>query len=151
MGAVQILTGREVPREHRSSGNGARFDLHVIFTNLRGTRATIEAAVRLARDLGARITVLVAQVVPYPLPLDEPPVALEFTARALRGILSPLDVETSVAVYLCRDPRQTILDVLAPQSVVMIGAKSGWFAREQRLAAAIRRKGHRVIAVETQK
>ena len=40
----------------------------------------------MARGLGARITLMVAQVVPYPLPLAAPDVPVEFTERVLESI-----------------------------------------------------------------
>src|SRR5579862_9718955 len=99
MGSFQVLTGREHPRQSHPCDGGAKFDLHVIFTNPSGTRSTLEAAVEMARDLGARITVLVAHVVPYPLPLAEPSVSIDFIERTLESMASGPRVETSISVF----------------------------------------------------
>ena len=74
----------------------------------------------MARGLGARITLMVAQVVPYPLPLAAPDVPVEFTERLLESI-APGD--TTVEIYLCRDRNETIRRALPPDSVVIVGAR----------------------------
>jgi hypothetical protein len=137
------------PGELVSSDGGPKLDIHVIFTNMADTQATLKAAGWLARDLGARVTILAAQVVPYRLPLDSPPVPIEFTERALGRIASEQEVEAAVKVYLCRDQRETIRQALKPDSVVVIGGKKRWWpTAEQRLAGMLKRDGHRVVLVE---
>lgn len=128
----------------------AALDLQVVFTDPAGTRAALAAAGRYARGLDARITILAAQVVPYPLPLDCPPVPVEFTERTLRSLASeqivPTEVELAVELYLCRDKNETIRNVLKPDSLVVIGGwKRWWPAAENRLEKLLRRDGHRVI------
>jgi hypothetical protein len=125
-------------------------ELQVIFTSAAGTRAALAAASQYARGLGARITILAAQVVPYPLPLDCPPVPVEFTERTLRSLASEQnvasEVELAVELYLCRDKNETIRKVLKPDSLVVIGGwKRWWPAAENRLEKLLRRDGHRVI------
>ena len=44
----------------------------VLFTTMAETRSALEAASALAHGLSARVRLLVAQVVPFPLPLSEP-------------------------------------------------------------------------------
>ena len=56
--------------------------------------------------------------------------------------------ETAVEIYLCRDPWETIKQVLRPESVVMIATlKRWWPSPEARLGAFLRRAGHRVVYV----
>jgi hypothetical protein len=137
------------PAEPVSSDGGSQLDVYVIFTNMPGTRATLEAASGLARDLGARVTILAAQVVPYPLPLGSPPVPIEFTERTLSKLACQQEVETTVKVYLCRDQRQTIREALKPDSVVVIGGRKRWWPTAERsLAGALKRDGHHVILVD---
>ena len=82
MAPVTVLLNRGfLPAEIEPSDR--KLDLKVIFTDLHKTAAALATARNMARGLGARITLLMAQVVPYPLPLYEPDVAIEFTrARA---------------------------------------------------------------------
>jgi len=44
----------------------------------------------------ARITLLVPQIVPYPLPLTSPPILLDFNERRFRLIAEQAPVETTV-------------------------------------------------------
>src|SRR4051812_46801530 len=64
----------------------SRLNIAVIFTSVESTLAALRQAGRLAASLGARITLLVPQVVPYPLPLESPPVLLDWNERRFRVI-----------------------------------------------------------------
>ena len=121
--------------------DGPLLDLKVIFTDLPRTAAALAAARAMARGLGAHITVMAAQVVPYPLPLAAPDVPVEFTARMLQSI----SVEnTTVEIHLCRDRNETIRRALAPDSIAIIGVRK-W--RDWRLTRILRRDGRRVLVV----
>ena len=123
-----------------------RLNISVVFTTVESTLAALKAAGALAASLGARITLLVPQVVPHPLPLESPPVLLDWNERRFRVIASQSPVETVVRLFLCRDSVETIKDALHPKSVVVIGGGSWWpFSREKRLAATLRRAGHEVV------
>ena len=132
-----------------SPADGPQLDIHVIFTNMADTQATLKTASALAHDLGARITILAAQVVPYPLPLGSPPVPIEFTERALGLMACEQEVETAIKVYLCRDQRQTIRQILKPESVVVIGGRKRWWPTAgQSLARILKQDGHHVVLVD---
>lgn len=100
----------------------------------------------MARGLGARITVMMAQVVPYPLPLAEPDVPVEFTERLLQSIAVE---DTAIEIYLCRDRNQTIRRALPPDSLVIVGARKRpwWPSWEYHLANILRQDGRRVLVV----
>ena len=89
----------------RSLGDDAdqRLKIAVLFTSVESTLAALKEAGDLANHLGAQITLVVPQVVPYPLPLEGPPVRVEFSERRFRVIASESPVETTVQIYLCRD------------------------------------------------
>jgi hypothetical protein len=141
---------RSLPAEPQPSGEGPRLDLKVIFTDLRKTSAALQTARTMARGLGARITLMVAQVVPYPLPLTAPDVPSEFTAHLLESIAAD---DTSVEIYLCRDRNEAIRRALPPGSVVIVGArKRGWrpawfLSWDHRLTRILREDGQRVLVV----
>ena len=109
----------------------------------------------MARGLGIRITLLVARVVPYPLPLAEPDVPVEFTEHLLESLACERDdaEDMDVEIYLCRDRNETIRRALPPDSLVIVGATkrrwwpSGWFTWERSLARTLRRDGRRVLVV----
>src|SRR5262245_40217603 len=73
-----------------------RLNISVVFTSVVSTLAALKEAGRLASSLGARITIVVPQVVPYPLPLESPPTLVEFSENRFRVIASESPVETSV-------------------------------------------------------
>jgi hypothetical protein len=137
------------PAEPLSPGSDPKLDISVVVTNIRGALRTLQAAAGLARGLGARLTVLLAEVVPYPLPLNAPPVSVEFTERTLLRMLPEPEIETNIQVCLCRDRWQTIRATLKPDSLVVIGGQKRWWpTEEQRLATRLQREGHHVLLVE---
>jgi hypothetical protein len=111
-------------------GCSSQLQVYVVFTSLEETRAALKAACELVRGLKGSVTLLVAQVVPYPMPLDSPPVAPDFTEQQLRNLAAGLDLEIGVQVYLCRDREETIRRAIAPDSIVVIGkSRRRWFRR----------------------
>jgi hypothetical protein len=128
-----------------------KLNIAVVFTSVEATLAALKEAGTLASSLGARITLLVPQVVPYPLPLESPPVFLDFNEKRFRVIASESPVETSVHIYLCRDQFETLASVLSPGSIVVLGGKKRWWqTREKSLARRLRRVGHEVVFKETE-
>src|SRR5690242_19970056 len=89
-----------------------RLNIFVAFTSIRSTLVALKEAGALASSLDARLTLLVPQVVPYPLPLERPPVLVEFNEKRFRVIASTSPVQTSVQIYLCRDAAQALTAVL---------------------------------------
>jgi hypothetical protein len=128
-----------------------KLNIAVIFTSVESTLAALKEAGTLASSLGARITLLVPQVVPYPLALETPPVLIEFNERRFRLIASQSPVETTVQIYLCRDGLATLTNVLSPGSIVVIGGQKRWWpTREKKLARQLRSAGHEVVFKETE-
>jgi hypothetical protein len=125
----------------------SRLNISVVFTSVESTLAALKEAGSLAGSLGGRITLLVPQVVPYPLPLETPPILVEFNEKRFRVIASQVPVETTVNIYLCRDNIQTLRSVLSPRSIVVLGGRKRWWwpTREEALARNLRRAGHEVI------
>ena len=91
---------------------GQQLDIAVIFTSVESTLAALREAGNLANSLGARVTLVVPQVVAYPSPLETPPVLVEFNENRFRVMASQSPVETSVQIYLCRDRVETLTKVL---------------------------------------
>ncbi|MBN9663839.1 MAG: hypothetical protein J0H49_36910 [Acidobacteria bacterium] len=122
------------------------FEIVVLFTTVRETLAALQAAGRLAQGVATAIRLLVPQVVPYPLPLDEPPVSSGHLIREFQLVLEDSQLETRIDVRRCRDPWQTIHAALRPRSVLVIGGHRGWWPSGKfRLAARLRSAGHQVV------
>src|SRR6266404_1748404 len=110
-----------------------KLKIAVIFTSVHSTLAALKQAGNLANSLGARIKLVVPQVVPYALPLESPPVLVEFNERRFRVMASESPVETSVQIYLCRDRFETLKSVLRRGSVVVVaGPKRWWPTKDER-------------------
>ena len=122
----------------------------VIFTTPEETLAALREAGALARGLDARITLLVAREVPYPLPLSEPPVPVQFTEERVRALVESSGTGASVQVLLCRERREVILRALPPASLLVLGGRKPWWrrGRTRGLAKLLARDGHKVVFVK---
>jgi hypothetical protein len=128
---------------------GTRLGVVVVFTSVESTVHALRKAGALATRLSAHITLVVPQVVPYPLPLTSPPVLLDFNERRFRVIAAESPVDTTVRLYLCRDQMETLAAVLEPHSLIVVGGRKRWWpTEEKRLARKLRRAGHEVILEE---
>ena len=126
-----------------------QLNIAVVFTSVDSTLAALKEAGNLANSLGARITLVVPQVVPFPLPLETPPVLVEFNENRFRVMASESPVETGVQIYLCRDRFETLVSVLKHGSIVVLGGQHRWWpTKEERLARKLRRAGYEVVFKE---
>jgi len=142
-------TGSPAPPQAGESEH--RLDVAVVFTSAAATVLALKKAGTLAERLSARIALLVPQVVPFPLPLESPPVLIDFSENRFREIAAESRVETTVQIYLCRDRLETLKAALAPHSLVVIGGRKRWWpTREKMLARTLRRAGHDVVFTETE-
>jgi hypothetical protein len=142
------VTGR--PERPQVEEAESKLNIAVVFTSIEATLAALKEAGTLADRLGARITLIVPQVVPYPLPLDSPPVLIDWNERRFSVIAKESSVETMVRIYLCRDRLDMLTAVLDPNSLVVVGGrKRFWPTQEELLAKTLRRQGHEVIFAET--
>ncbi|HTC94219.1 MAG TPA: hypothetical protein VK699_12335 [Terriglobales bacterium] len=141
------------PLKPSSPDSDPRLRVTVIFTTPEGTLAALRTARDLARNLGFRISLVIAEVVPFHFPLDRPPVSIDFLKQRSLALVSKSDVEAeqvNIELYFCRDRKQCLQRILVPNSVVVIGGRKQWLIRrERKLEAFIRSHGHRVISVDT--
>ena len=135
----------------RSPERSSDLEVNVLFTTERGTRWALRTAGNLARQLSARIRLVVIQVVPYALPLDHPQVSTNFVQDRCRSMAAECtDVtEIRISVYLCRHRWKALQRVLSANSLVVVGGRRRWWATaDQRLAKALEYQGHHVIFAE---
>jgi hypothetical protein len=122
----------------------------VLYTSVHSTLAALKEAGNLASHLGARITLIVPEVVPYPISFETPPVRVEFNEHRFRILANQSAVETSVQIYLCRDRFAAIQSALKPGSIVILGGPKRWWpTKDERLARDLRSAGYEVIFKET--
>jgi hypothetical protein len=124
----------------------------VIYTGVKQTLAALRTAGGLARGLNARIRLIVPQVVPYPAPLEEPPVQKSFAERRFRTIAEEAAIDTKIDIWLCRNRETVLSEHLKPRSIVVIAAaRQRWWrpSRERRLARILRKQMHQVVLVQS--
>jgi hypothetical protein len=148
--AFERLLATRHPDRPTTDEAESRLNIAVVYTSHEATVAALKKAGALAESLGAHVTLVVPQAVPYHLPLESPAVLLEFSERRFREIASQSPVETRVHLYLCRNPLDTLMTVLKPHSLVVLGGRKRWWpAAEKSLARKLRRAGHEVVFTET--
>jgi hypothetical protein len=126
-----------------------RLDIVVVFTGIPGTLAALNAAGALAHGLNTRVRLVVPQAIPYAYSLEQSPIAAGFTERLLADLVGKAtnnSTETAIEIYRCRDRLRTMLEVLQPNSLIVIGGrKRMWPTKESVLANKLRSNGHEVI------
>lgn len=124
-------------------------DVAVVYTGVKRTLAALRKAAVLADGLHARIRLVVPEVVPYPLPLDQPAVAASISERKLRTLLPDASIETWIDLRLCRERLEGLVSALSSDSVVVMGTPKRWWpTRETRLARRLQKLGHEVLLVQ---
>jgi hypothetical protein len=149
---IVIQQGQAVIRESIAATPFRPLEVNVIFTELQATVVALKSAESLAKGLGASIRVRAAIIVPVRLPLEHPPVSVSFMEQLLSELVSHPEsdaLEYTVHLYLCRKWVGTLLQILRPNSLVLIGGRKHWWPTPAvRLARALRAKGHRVTFVD---
>jgi hypothetical protein len=139
-----------LPALPKSDETNRRFEIVVVYTSVQATIMALTRAVALAKGLNARLRLVMLNVIPYPLPLERPPVRCDFSERRLLDIASASPVETTVQLCMCRQRFETLVALLRPRSLVVIGGhKTWWPTKEEKLARELRRAGHEVILAES--
>jgi hypothetical protein len=130
----------------------AGLEVVVVYTSVKQTLAALRTAGSLANDLGARIRMVVPEIVPFPAPLDQPLVERSFAERKFRTIAGASAVETTVNICLCREREDGVLQSVKPRSIVVLGAAKRWWRSrgERALARMLRNRGHQVILAESE-
>jgi nucleotide-binding universal stress UspA family protein len=132
-----------------SQSEQAGFAITVLFTTAAETLDALRRAAALAVDLNARVNLVNVQVVPYPLPLDRPPVYVEFLADRLRAVAKQVSVPVEIHLYFGRDTAATLASVLPADSVLVIGSQRRWWpSRARNLVRRLRRSGYQVVFAE---
>jgi hypothetical protein len=128
---------------------GGELRVFVPFTSLDLTRAALRKAAELTRSLGAHITLFAVQVVPFPLPLDRPPVSPKFLENRLTAVALEVEAQVDVHTVLTRDLDAGFARVLAAHSLLVMATKKRWWpTAEMKLTRSLVRAGHSVALLE---
>lgn len=124
----------------------AELDLVIPFTTPDLTRAAVGAANLMGAGLHAAVRLIKVQVVPFPLQLNQSPVYVDFLKQQLEQLDSALPIAREIR--LARDFETGLEGALDPDSVVILATrKRPWKTRTERLAASLRKVGHKVVLV----
>jgi hypothetical protein len=114
------------------------------------SQAAMKVVADFAKHLRTATTMVAVQIVPYTLPLDNPPVCSAFYRRRLQEIVSDSPVPVTIELLLARDREIALKQFLTQPSLVLVVSKGERWRRktpEERLACALRRAGHTVALV----
>jgi hypothetical protein len=128
-----------------------RLRVDVVFTTAEPTLAALRAAGDLSKSLDARIALVAVEVVHYALPLEQPPIPIDVFARQLRELVTKAQLEEGemvIEIYVGRDRRACLQQVLRPGSLVVVGGRPGWWSRERSLAQWLGVLGRKVLLVD---
>jgi hypothetical protein len=131
--------------------SGSSHALHVCvpFTTSDLTRAALNAAVALTRNLGARVSLVAVLIVPFPLPLDRPAVSPRVVERELQGVARDIELELNAHVVIARDREEAFRRAISRGSLVVLATKKRWWpARQVKRARLLARAGHSVALLE---
>src|SRR5258706_12939133 len=123
------------------------FDIVVPLTTPQLNRLALRKGDELATEIPSKIRVLRMQRVPFPLELQHSPVSLEIireqTRQVTRGITA-----AEIVIFLTRDPHETLLKTLRPDSILVIASnRRPWPTSQERLKRVGARNGHQVAMV----
>lgn len=133
-----------------SEGNGCKkIPVSVVFTNIEGTLAALNAAAHLSVGLGAQIVVLATEVVSFRYLAQGLSDSLGFFQRLCEALVNECRLQdVSIEVHLCRDQVECLKSVLRPRSIVLIGARRRWWPwRERGLQRALKQRGFDALLV----
>ena len=126
--------------------------LNVLATTEKATVTALRSAAGLAANLGAQITLISVEIVPWQFPLEKPPVAVALLEQKLYCLVYRAGIigeEVRIQLCLCRDSHQGLRRILPPHSIVVLaGSEHWWSRREHDLKDFLTALGHQVIFVE---
>ena len=98
----------------------------VPYTTPELTRAALRYVAALGAGLEANVRLIDAHVVPFPVPVTEPLVSLNFLGQRLHTAAEALGLPIRMELLLTRDRLETFRKILEPGSLVVIAARGWW-------------------------
>jgi len=140
---------KELPRTGEPGTVCKPLRIVIPFTSHELARAEFQAALDMAGDLDAMITLAFVHVVPYPLPLNRPDVSREHLLRGLTELANSSAMPVRVLMVLARDRQTAVRRLMPPGALVLLATKRRlWRTEEETLARILTRDGHRVVLIK---
>lgn len=119
------------------------------FTTPDLTRRAIQFSEHMAGGLSARLRLLRIQLVPFPAPLEQSPVALRFLESQMLHL--PCELPHTIDIRLAREFEAALREAVTPECIVVLAYKRRpWLTHQQRLAARLEAAGFHVILVSAE-
>src|SRR3954468_15053171 len=129
-----------------TNGDGPRLSVVLPHTQIALTAVALREAVRMARGLNARVTVLAIRVVPFPEVLDPTRGCPDLSE--LMALAESTGEPITINLVYARNWEAACEHALLRGSLVVIAVRKGWFpSREERMAGWLARCGHKVTTV----
>jgi hypothetical protein len=145
-----LLDSGHPPETPSDEGVARKLEVAVLFTSFEATLAAARRASKLIEGLDGRISLVDTLPVPYPLPVDRPPVSLAFAKRRLLTLVEESGTEMTAHVFLCRFRFEALLLLLKQGALIVMGCrKTLWPIWEKRLARKLRRAGYQILLIES--
>jgi hypothetical protein len=140
------------PQEPSSGEQARSLSVNVVYTGPEATIAALRAADSLARDLSATVHIRAMIAVPHQLAIEFAFTSVQFLKQLLSDLVERVGskhCEYVLHIYVCRSRIETLLRVLRPSSLVVIGGwRRLWPTAESRLSKAAISAGHSVAFVD---
>ena len=140
------------PPQEPNSGEQARsLSVNVVYTGPETTITALRAADSLARNLSATVHIRAFIAVPHQLAIEFAFSSVQFLKDLLTDLVERVGTqhcEYVLHIYVCRSRIETLLSVLRPSSLVVIGGRRHLLPTiESRLSNAAVSAGHSVAFV----
>jgi hypothetical protein len=130
-------------------GPSRELSVYVPYTTSVLTRAALKAVGALTQNLGAHVSLVAVQVVPFPLPLDSPAISPSFFEEELKAVARDIEAPVDRQVVISRDREVAYDRAISPGSLVVLATRTRWWPTPQaKLARLLARAGHSVVLLE---
>jgi hypothetical protein len=139
------------PEESNWVGESRPLSINVIYTSPDSMISALRSVESLARDLGATIHIRAMIAVPCQLALDLAFNSVQCLRRLITDLVERIGTmrcQYVLHIYVCRSRIETLLSVLRPSSLLVIGGRRRfWPTAESRICKAAISAGHNVAFV----
>jgi hypothetical protein len=148
--------GKTLESSKQEPGSGTEqtppMSVNVVYSSPEATITALRAAEALTRELNATVHIRAMIAVPRQLAIDSAFTAAQFFYRLISDLVERVgskDCEYVLHIYVCRCRIETLLKVLGPSSILVIGGRRRfWPTAESRLSKAAISAGHSVAFVD---
>jgi hypothetical protein len=118
----------------------------VLYTSVELAEAALKRAEELAHGMELRVRLVYAQIVPYPLPVDKPPINLDHLQHELALVSEHSGLAVEGEIVLARDIQTALQTTLKPHSIVVLASRRRlWRTKEESLKKECVKAGHEVV------